>query len=38
MSGGKKREGVLETCLAKPQKLVDLIAYSQDSMPRKNSK
>lgn len=35
MSGGKKREGVLEICLAKPQKLVDLIAYSQDSIVSK---
>jgi len=35
MSGNKKREGVLESCLGKPQGLADLIAYSQDSIVSK---
>ncbi len=35
MSGEKKTEGVLESCSGKPQRLAELIAYSQDSIVSK---
>jgi len=35
MTGEKKRTGVLESCLGKAQGLVELIAYSEDSIVSK---
>jgi quercetin dioxygenase-like cupin family protein len=35
MTGEKEKTGVLESCLGKPQRLAELIAYSEDSIVSK---